>query len=262
MASLPEEHSCTSPVGGEAVGESGDTVVVRPFEPGQDALSVPTTPSFLPYKKPSRGSGTLAEAPSATPECPSGSTSWNAAGSGDRMKGSDGSPVIAGEAAAAAGQGSSTAGLWEIKGSPVAVTTPSTSSTPKTRAAKSSRRKKKSATAGHSPSGEPSSKGVAASKEGKAASAEINDPFMFSSQKSFPSALPASGNEGKEKVDAADDIKSDGEEELCGICLEKPPLEGFVRLWCCNNVLCVKDAQHIGRCPFCRTEPLVWDIEK
>lgn len=52
------------------------------------------------------------------------------------------------------------------------------------------------------------------------------------------------------------------EEEICGICLEKPPEEGFVRLWCCNNILCVKDAQHIGRCPFCRTEPLIWDIEK
>eukprot|EP00796_Vickermania_ingenoplastis_P008804 gene8804-6190_t len=25
--------------------------------------------------------------------------------------------------------------------------------------------------------------------------------------------------------------------------------------------LCVTDAQHIGRCPFCRTEPLVWEIE-
>lgn len=60
----------------------------------------------------------------------------------------------------------------------------------------------------------------------------------------------------------AGEEEAEEEEELCGICLEKPPVEGFVRLWCCNNILCVKDAQHIGRCPFCRTEPLVWCIEK
>lgn len=54
----------------------------------------------------------------------------------------------------------------------------------------------------------------------------------------------------------------DDEEELCGVCFEKPAPDCLVKLWCCHNTLCVADAQHIGKCPFCRTEPLVWDIER
>lgn len=52
------------------------------------------------------------------------------------------------------------------------------------------------------------------------------------------------------------------EEEVCGVCLEVPLHGCFVELWCCGNVLCVADAQQIGKCPFCREEPLVWNIIK
>lgn len=52
------------------------------------------------------------------------------------------------------------------------------------------------------------------------------------------------------------------EEEVCGVCLELPEPGCFVELWCCGNVLCVNDAQQIGKCPFCREEPLVWNIVK
>lgn len=53
-----------------------------------------------------------------------------------------------------------------------------------------------------------------------------------------------------------------GDEEVCGVCLEKPPDGCYVELWCCGNVLCVADSQQLGRCPFCRMEPLVWNIVK
>ncbi|KAG5486365.1 hypothetical protein CUR178_07677 [Leishmania enriettii] len=52
------------------------------------------------------------------------------------------------------------------------------------------------------------------------------------------------------------------EEEVCGVCLEPPPAGCFVELWCCGNILCVADAQQLGKCPFCREEPLVWNITK
>lgn len=84
----------------------------------------------------------------------------------------------------------------------------------------------------------------------------LSSPTVFVEFK--PEVLhPTAGGAGEGAAAGGDD-----EEEVCGVCLEKPPEEGFVKLWCCNNVLCVRDAQHIGRCPFCRTEPLVWEIEK
>ncbi|CCW61293.1 unnamed protein product [Phytomonas sp. EM1] len=52
------------------------------------------------------------------------------------------------------------------------------------------------------------------------------------------------------------------DEDICAVCLEKPEEGCFVRLWCCNNVLCVHDAQQISRCPLCRMVPLAWDIVK
>lgn len=52
------------------------------------------------------------------------------------------------------------------------------------------------------------------------------------------------------------------EEEVCGVCLERPAPGCFVELWCCGNVLCVDDAQQLGKCPFCRQEPLPWNIAK
>ncbi|KPI84561.1 hypothetical protein ABL78_6377 [Leptomonas seymouri] len=52
------------------------------------------------------------------------------------------------------------------------------------------------------------------------------------------------------------------DEEVCGVCLEPPPPGSFVELWCCGNILCVADAQQLGKCPFCREEPLVWNITK
>ncbi|CAD2222408.1 hypothetical protein ADEAN_000995200 [Angomonas deanei] len=50
------------------------------------------------------------------------------------------------------------------------------------------------------------------------------------------------------------------EEQLCGVCLELPGAGNFVQTLCCGNVLCVNDAQSLGKCPFCRQQPLVWDI--
>ncbi|KAG5511464.1 hypothetical protein JKF63_07427 [Porcisia hertigi] len=52
------------------------------------------------------------------------------------------------------------------------------------------------------------------------------------------------------------------EEEVCGVCLDPPAAGCFVELWCCGNILCVVDAQQLGKCPFCRDEPLVWNIIK
>ncbi|AIN95541.1 hypothetical protein LPMP_051000 [Leishmania panamensis] len=52
------------------------------------------------------------------------------------------------------------------------------------------------------------------------------------------------------------------DEEVCGVCLEPPAPGCFVELWCCGNILCVVDAQQLGKCPFCREEPLVWSITK
>jgi hypothetical protein len=52
------------------------------------------------------------------------------------------------------------------------------------------------------------------------------------------------------------------EEDTCGVCLENPGEDRLVVLWCCRNTLCLKDAQLIGACPFCREEPLVWSFKK
>ncbi|ESL07961.1 hypothetical protein TRSC58_04344 [Trypanosoma rangeli SC58] len=52
------------------------------------------------------------------------------------------------------------------------------------------------------------------------------------------------------------------DENVCGVCLEEPAEGCFVELWCCGNILCVTDAQLLGTCPFCRNEPLVWNITK
>ena len=51
------------------------------------------------------------------------------------------------------------------------------------------------------------------------------------------------------------------EDECCGVCLENPGPGGLISLWCCRNVLCVKDVQLVGACPFCREEPVMWDIK-
>lgn len=52
----------------------------------------------------------------------------------------------------------------------------------------------------------------------------------------------------------------DEEELCCGVCLDTPAPGQLATLWCCKNVLCIKDAQQIGACPFCREEPLVWEL--
>ena len=52
----------------------------------------------------------------------------------------------------------------------------------------------------------------------------------------------------------------DDEEVTCGVCLDAPPPGQLATLWCCKNVLCLKDAQLIGACPFCREDPLVWEL--
>ena len=52
----------------------------------------------------------------------------------------------------------------------------------------------------------------------------------------------------------------DDEELCCGVCLDTPGPGQLATLWCCKQVLCIKDAQHIGACPFCREEPLVWEL--
>ncbi len=51
------------------------------------------------------------------------------------------------------------------------------------------------------------------------------------------------------------------EDECCGVCLEGPAAGQLIVLWCCRNVLCVKDAQLVGACPFCREEPVMWDVK-
>lgn len=53
-----------------------------------------------------------------------------------------------------------------------------------------------------------------------------------------------------------------GDAEVCGVCLEEPTEGNCVLCWCCGNILCVPDAQQLGKCPFCRQEPLVWSITK
>jgi hypothetical protein len=50
------------------------------------------------------------------------------------------------------------------------------------------------------------------------------------------------------------------EELVCGVCLDAPGAGQLATLWCCKNILCLKDAQMIGACPFCRQEPLVWEL--
>ncbi len=51
------------------------------------------------------------------------------------------------------------------------------------------------------------------------------------------------------------------DDECCGVCLENPGPGGLISLFCCRNVLCVKDVQLVGVCPFCREEPVMWDIK-
>lgn len=52
----------------------------------------------------------------------------------------------------------------------------------------------------------------------------------------------------------------ESEEDVCGVCLENFGAGKMVSLWCCKNVLCIQDAQRIGACPFCRGEPLMWNL--
>lgn len=49
-------------------------------------------------------------------------------------------------------------------------------------------------------------------------------------------------------------------DDVCGVCLENPGDDSMVSLWCCKNILCIFDARKIGSCPFCREEPLVWNL--
>jgi hypothetical protein len=49
-------------------------------------------------------------------------------------------------------------------------------------------------------------------------------------------------------------------EDVCGVCLENHGDDAMVALWCCKNILCIYDARKIGACPFCREEPLIWNL--
>jgi hypothetical protein len=49
-------------------------------------------------------------------------------------------------------------------------------------------------------------------------------------------------------------------EDVCGVCLENPGADAMVSLWCCKNILCIFDARKLGACPFCREEPVVWNL--
>jgi hypothetical protein len=44
----------------------------------------------------------------------------------------------------------------------------------------------------------------------------------------------------------------------CAICLEEFAVEKMVTLLCCKQKLCIVDAQRVGVCCFCRSEPLMW----
>ena len=74
-----------------------------------------------------------------------------------------------------------------------------------------------------------------------------------------PTSQPRSDGQVLSVV-AANPYGSD-EDECCGVCLENPGPGGLISLWCCRNVLCVKDVQLVGACPFCREEPVMWDIK-
>mgnify|MGYP001582516080 FL=1 len=52
----------------------------------------------------------------------------------------------------------------------------------------------------------------------------------------------------------------DDDEKLCGVCFEPPEAGKLVTLMCCRNILCLDHAQVIGVCPYCRAEPLVWNV--
>lgn len=49
-------------------------------------------------------------------------------------------------------------------------------------------------------------------------------------------------------------------EDVCGVCLENHGDDNMVSLWCCKNILCIFDARKLGACPFCREEPVVWNL--
>lgn len=84
------------------------------------------------------------------------------------------------------------------------------------------------------------------------ATADANAPFGGSSN-------PFGQQQGA-VVAVRHDPVGDDDEEVCGICLEAPGPGKLATLWCCRNVLCITDAQMVGACPFCREEPLVWQL--
>lgn len=82
---------------------------------------------------------------------------------------------------------------------------------------------------------------------------------MLLSAKTVAHLAKYTGQDEAEKDGISADASED--EESCGICLENPGKGRMVILCCCKNVVCMKDAQLVGACPFCREEPLVWDIK-
>ena len=59
---------------------------------------------------------------------------------------------------------------------------------------------------------------------------------------------------------SSEEEEEDAEEQVCGVCFEVPPKGQLAKLLCCRNLLCMKDAQRIGTCPFCREEPLCFAL--
>lgn len=95
--------------------------------------------------------------------------------------------------------------------------------------------------------------------------AEPNDALVGAAVLSAPAGTADGEPENEETCQVLIPPNADmggDEEEVCGVCLEPPAPGCFVELWCCGNILCVADAQQLGKCPFCREEPLVWNITK
>ena len=81
-----------------------------------------------------------------------------------------------------------------------------------------------------------------------------NDPFTPSS----PDGAVAIADAARVVVPAA---HGEDDEEVCGVCFEAPPPGQLAKLLCCRNMLCLKDAQRVGTCPFCREEPMAWGLQ-
>ena len=87
-----------------------------------------------------------------------------------------------------------------------------------------------------------------------------NDPFATPDAATAPGDAP-SPNAGGHAHIVVPVAHGDDDEEVCGVCFETPPPGQLAKLLCCRNMLCLKDAQRVGTCPFCREEPMAWGLQ-